>query len=46
MTDLADRAQELEERERQAALARIRARIAATSPTPARPPAQPQEDEA
>ena len=46
MPDNADRAQELEERHREAALARMRARIAATMPAPPPPPAQQQEDDA
>lgn len=46
MVDVVDRAQELEERERAAALARIRARIAATTSAPPPPPANDQEDDA
>jgi hypothetical protein len=44
--DNVDRAQEIEERHREAALARMRARIAATTPAPTPPPAQLQEDDA
>lgn len=46
MADNADRAQEIEEAHRQAALARVRARIAATMPTPPPPAAKIQEDDA
>lgn len=46
MTDYMDQVQELEERERQAAIARIRARISETAPSPLPPLAPVQENEA
>lgn len=46
MADNADRAQEIEEAHREAALRRMRARIAATMPAPPAPLAQQQEADA
>jgi hypothetical protein len=42
MTDTVDQAQELEERERQHAIAQVRARLAASKPPP---PPKSEEDE-